>query len=129
MIYKFLLFIIISFDLFGNVNWVNYGWELFDYISEARTASLGKATSAYNFNYPSSALSNPYFPIYSTRKISLTHQSRFAGLINSELLSFQVKNKERLINLNLILEGISNIPDTRSALLDWGMMDNMVQMI
>ena len=106
--------------LLGNVNWVNYGWELFDYVTEARTASLGKATVAYNFDYPSSALSNPYFPISSTRKISLTHQSRFAGLINSELISFQVNNKDKLINLNLILEGVSNIPDTRSALLDWG---------
>ena len=120
MVRKFLLFIFISCTLFGNVNWVNYGWELFDYVTEARTASLGKATVAYNFDYPSSALSNPFFPKSSTRKISLTHQSRFAGLINSELISFQIKNKERLINLNLILEGVSNIPDTRSALLDWG---------
>ncbi len=117
---KFFLFVFLSYNLLGNVNWVNYGWELFDYVTEARTASLGKATVAYNFAYPSSAMSNPYFPISSTRKISLTHQSRFAGLINSELISFQVKNKGRLINLNLILEGVSNIPDTRSALLDWG---------
>ncbi|MFL3008956.1 MAG: hypothetical protein ACJZ14_06215 [Candidatus Neomarinimicrobiota bacterium] len=120
MVYKFLLYSLILCDLFGNVNWVNYGWELFDYVSEARTASLGNATVAYNFNYPSSALSNPYFSISSTRKISLTHQSRFAGLINSELVSVQIKKEERLINLNLIFEGISNIPDTRSALLDWG---------
>lgn len=120
MVYKFLVSILTSCYLFGNVNWTNYGWELFDYISEARTASLGNATVAYDFNYPSSALSNPYFPIFATRKISLTHQSRFAGLINSELVSFQIKNKERLINLNLILEGVSNIPDTRSALIDWG---------
>ena len=35
-------------------------------------------------------------------------------------MSFQIKKKERLFNLNLILEGVSNIPDTRSALLDWG---------
>lgn len=120
MMYKFLLYVLVLCDLFGNVNWVNYGWELFDYVSEARTASLGNATVAYNFNYPSSAISNPYFPLLSTRKISLTHQSRFAGLINSELVSIQLKKEERLINLNLIFEGISNIPDTRSALLDWG---------
>ncbi len=120
MIFKLLLYIFILSDLFGNVNWVNYGWELFDYVSEARTASLGNATVAYNFNNPSSALSNPYFPIFSTRKISLTHQSRFAGLINSDLVSLQIQKEERLINLNLIFEGISNIPDTRSALLDWG---------
>ena len=66
MVRKFLLFIFTFCDLFGNVSWVNYGWELFDYVTEARTASLGKATVAYNFDYPSSALSNPYFPTSST---------------------------------------------------------------
>mgnify|MGYP004320157359 CR=1 FL=1 len=106
--------------LFGSINWVNYGWELFNYISEARRASLGNSTVAYNFDSPSSSLGNPCFPIKSTRKISLTHQSRFAGIVNSELASFQLKKNERLININLIFEGISNIPDTRSALLDWG---------
>ena len=99
MAHKFLASILISCCLFGNVNWTNYGWELFDYVSEARTSSLGNATVAYNFDYPSSALSNPCFPKSSSRKISLTHQSRFAGLINSELVSFQLKKEERLINL------------------------------
>ena len=120
MICKLFLYIFILCNLFGNVNWVNYGWEIFEYVSEARTASLGNATVAYNFNHPSSSLSNPYFPLLSTQKISLTHQSRFAGLVNSELASVQLKKEERLININLIFEGISNIPDTRSALLDWG---------
>ena len=120
MVCKFFFYALLLCDLFGNVNWVNYGWEIFDYVSEARTASLGNATVAYNFHYPSSSLSNPYFPLLSTKKISLTHQSRFAGLINSELVSIQLKKEERLININLIFEAISNIPDTRSALLDWG---------
>lgn len=120
MIFKFLIYFLFVGYLFSSISWVNYGWELFDYISEARKASLGNATVAYNFDSPSSSLANPCFPINSTRKISLTHQSRFAGIVNSELVSFQLKNKERLININLIFEGISNIPDTRSALFDWG---------
>ena len=28
----------------------SYGWELFNYVSEARKASLGNATVAYNFD-------------------------------------------------------------------------------
>ena len=120
MVYKFLFCILSSCFLLGNLNWVNYGWELFDYVSEARTASLGNATVAYDFNYPSSALSNPYFSKFSTQKISLTHQSRFAGIVNSELISLQLKKEKRLYNINFIFEGINNIPDTRSALIDWG---------
>ena len=107
-------------DLFSSINWVNYGWELFNYVSEARKASLGNATVAYNFESPSSSLGNPCFPFNFTRKISLTHQSRFAGFVNNELASFQLRKEDRLININLILESINNIPDTRSALLDWG---------
>ena len=107
-------------NLFAGINWVNYGWELFSYVSEARTAALGQATIAYNFDYPSSSLSNPFFSSNSTKHISLTHQSRFAGLVNSDLIGLQLKKEKRLININLILEGISNIPNTTSALLDWG---------
>ena len=91
MIFKFLIYFLFVGDLFSSINWVNYGWELFDYISEARKASLGNATVAYNFDSPSSSLANPCFPINSTRKISLTHQSRFAGIVNSELVSFPIK--------------------------------------
>ena len=117
---KYLLISFVLCDLYGNISWVSYGWELFNYVSEARTSSLGNATAAYNFNNPSSSLRNPFFPLNSTKKISLTHQSRFAGLVNSELISLQIKKEERLININLIFEGVTNIPDTRTALLDWG---------
>ena len=120
MIFKFLFFSLFVRHLFSSITWVNYGWELFDYTSEARKASLGNATVAYNFDSPSSSLGNPCFPTNSTRIVSLTHQSRFAGIVNSELASFQLKKEKRLININLIYEGINNIPDTRSALLDWG---------
>ena len=120
MNYKFIIYIISLCNLFGGINWVNYGWELFSYVSEARTAALGQATIAYNFDYPSSSLSNPFFSSNSTKHISLTHQSRFAGLVNSDLIGLQLKKEKRLININLILEGIGNIPNTTSALLDWG---------
>ena len=120
MVIKVLFYFLIISNLFGNINWVNYGWELFNYVSEARAASLGNATVAYNFDYPSSSLANPIFPLHTAQKISLTHQSRFAGIVNSELISLQLKKEKRLYNINFIFEGINNIPDTRSALIDWG---------
>ena len=120
MIFRISLHFLLVCNLFSNLYWVNYGWELFNYVSEARRASLGNSTVAYDFNDPSSSLGNPCFPLTYTRKISLTHQSRFAGIVNSELISTQLKKEERLININLIFEGINDIPDTRSALLDWG---------
>ena len=46
MIYKLLLFIVTSCNLFGNINWVNYGWELFDYILDAKSAYLGNSVTA-----------------------------------------------------------------------------------
>ena len=100
MIFRFLLYFVLVGNLFSNFNWVNYGWELFNYLSEARKASLGNATVAYDFDNPSSSLGNPCFPLSATRKISLTHQSRFAGIVNSELVSLQLKKEKRLINKN-----------------------------
>ena len=120
MIYKFLIYTISACNLFGAINWVNYGWELFNYVSEARTAALGQATIAYNFDYPSSSLSNPIFSSFSSKNISLTHQSRFAGLVHSDLISLQLKKEKRLMNINLVFESVGNIPNTTTALLDWG---------
>jgi len=120
MVYRLLFHIIFICNVFGEIKWVNYGWELFNYVSEARTASLGQATIAYNFDYPSSSLSNPSFSSFPTKHVSITHQSRFAGLVNSDLISLQLKKKKKIININIFYEGVGNIPDTRSALLDWG---------
>ncbi len=105
----------------ANVYFVKYGWEIFDYTSEAKTASLGNATSSYRYSSSSSSLNNPAFCLDTNSHLSITHQARFAGIINSDLLSFQLKRDKRLININIIYEGIGDIPDTRSALFDWGL--------
>ena len=111
---------VFTYAAHGNVYFVKYGWEIFDYTSEARTASLGNATSSYGYS-SSSSLNNPVFCLDTITHLSITHQARFAGIINSDLLSFQLKRDKRLININLIYEGIGDIPDTRSALFDWGL--------
>ena len=104
----------------GDGIWVKYGWELFDYVVDARSASLGNAGTAYNLGSIQSSMTNPSFISSIRNNVSITHQSRFAGMVNSDLLGIQLKRKSRTINLNILYQGISNIPDTRAMLLDWG---------
>ena len=119
-IYKTVIVILFKTVLFAEGVWVNYGWELFEYVIDARTASLGSATTAYNFDYIQSSIINPSFVSKPIKDIALTHQSRYAGLINSELVGIQLMQGSKKINLNIIYQGISDIPDTRMMLLDWG---------
>ena len=100
--------------------WVKYGWELFDYVVDAHSAALGNSGTAYNFGSIQSSMTNPAFIKHQNNNISITHQSRFSGMVNSDLIGIQSKKKSRIINLNIIYQGISKIPDTRSMLLDWG---------
>ncbi|MBT3180013.1 MAG: hypothetical protein HOB40_09875 [Candidatus Marinimicrobia bacterium] len=105
---------------FSDGVWVNYGWELFEHVTDARTASLGNATTAYNFESPTASLINPIFSFKPTQTIHVTHQSRFAGILNNDLIGFQIQRSGKPIQLNLLYEGIGQIPDTRNMLLDWG---------
>ena len=115
-----LLFISLSAKGLCEVIWVSYGWELFDYVNDARSASLGTANIAYNISTPHASIINPSHISKINNNVSLTHQSRFANMINTELIGFQVGEKSGIINLNIIYQGISKIPDTREMLLDWG---------
>ena len=108
--------------LTGDGVWVNYGWELFDHVTNARIAALGNATTAYAMPTAAAAVVNPFFVFESQNKVELTHQSRFAGLINSDILSGQVMiQKKTRMGFNVLYEGIGSIPDTRETLLDWGL--------
>jgi len=100
--------------------WVKYGWELFGHVTDARTASLGQATVAYPLNTPTSTLMNPTHSSINSKLISATHQSRFAGILNNDLVGFQFNRQNTPLVLNVLYEGIGQIPDTRNMLLDWG---------
>jgi len=43
-------FFIFSKILFGNVEFVSFGWEAFDYITDARSSALGNSNIAYKFD-------------------------------------------------------------------------------
>ena len=57
------LFLIIFFNslIIGEGIWVKYGWELFDHVTDARSAGMGNANTGYNFHSVSSSLTNPVF--------------------------------------------------------------------
>lgn len=119
-IYKLFTIIINLCIVFGDGIWVKHGWELFDYIIDSKSAALGNAVTAYNIQSVQSSIANPFFNSDLNNNISITHQSRFAGIVNSELIGIQFKKGKKVTNLNIIYQGISNIPDTRLMLLDWG---------
>ncbi|MEL1230442.1 MAG: hypothetical protein VXA26_03930 [Candidatus Neomarinimicrobiota bacterium] len=120
IIYKFIFSILNLTLLFSEGVWVKYGWELFHYVVDAQTASLGSAVTAYNTNSIHSSLVNPSF-VSSNKNFSITHQSRFSGIVNNDLFGIQLKSSAAPINLNFLYQGVSNIPDTRDMLLDWGL--------
>ncbi len=114
-------FFIFSKILFGNVEFVSFGWEAFDYITDARSSALGNSNIAYKFDSPSSSIINPNFVNVDQKYISLTHQSRFAGLINNDLIGFKFGRSNIPFNINVFYQSIGKIPDTREMLLDWGL--------
>ena len=59
IIYKLFIFSLNISTLLNDGVWVKYGWELFDYVIDARSASLGNAGIAYNFGSIHSSMTNP----------------------------------------------------------------------
>jgi len=115
------LFLICSAKLHSEVNFVSYGWGLFERVTDSRTNSLANANIAYPIAVTGAPLLNPALSNMFNNKIGITHQSRIAGMINSELIGFN-KNltDSNWVSISLLYEGVSNIPDTRNVLLDWG---------
>ena len=60
-IYKLFTIIINLCIVFGDGIWVKHGWELFDYIIDAKSAALGNAVTAYNIQSVQSSIANPFF--------------------------------------------------------------------
>ena len=116
----------ISFLLLSSVSlsetyWVRYGWQSFQSAGDARILALGGA-AVTDFGTSISPLFNPAASgKVGIHNLNYTHQSRLAGMINSDLMGFPIKNFSRPLNLIIIHEGIDQIPDTRNILLDFGL--------
>ena len=116
------LFLIFNlFVLNAEINSVSHGWGLFNRLSDSRITSLSFSTIAYPIASSGIALVNPALSSVYNEKIGLTHQSRIAGMVNNELISFNKGiSDSSWASIAILYEGISGIPDTRNALLDWG---------
>ena len=118
--YNFLLFIFVSIGL-SEINVVSYGWEVFDRNTDSRTTSLAQSGIAYPIQTSGTTIINPALSLVYSDKIGLTHQSKIGGTLNSEFIGFdKYIDDSSWVSIVMLYEGVNGIPDTRSALLDWG---------
>ena len=81
---------------------------------------MGNATVADN--HINSTLWNPaIIGIGNSSNFTYGHQSRFAGIVQSDFLSYPFYSKiGRSFNLIILHESVGKIPNTQDLLLDWG---------
>ncbi|MFH1850832.1 MAG: hypothetical protein ABIA75_00655 [Candidatus Neomarinimicrobiota bacterium] len=99
--------------------WVRYGWQAFANAADARLIALGGQHATGNFDL--ARLGNPALTAVAAGHLTYAHQSRFAGIVTSDLLGFTLKPETQLpLGVVLLYEGVERVPDTRGLLLDWG---------
>ena len=121
IIYSFFSILILSKGV-SDINVVSYGWEVFERNSDSRTLALAQSSIAYPIQNPGTVLLNPALSLNYNNMIGLTHQSRMSGTSNSEFIGFdKYINDSSWVSVIMLYEGVDGIPDTRGALLDWGL--------
>lgn len=101
--------------------WVRYGWQAFKNAGDAQSLALGQTQTAA-YGGAASVLQNPAHANSPFDQYLYAHQNRFAGLVNSDLIAFPtLKRFRNPVKMVLFHEGVSQIPDTRDVLLDWGL--------
>lgn len=118
--YLFVLFLLILNYLFAQPDWRKYGWQIFDNASDARSIAIGNSSVAdIHIN---STLWNPaIIGVGNSTNLTYGHQSRFAGIIQSDILSYPFSSKVgKSFNLIVLHESVGKIPNTQDLLLDWG---------
>jgi len=119
---KYFLTLLLLFNvLFAQSSWTKYGWQIYENAGDASSIAMGNTTIADNHGVavlwnPAIKGSNNY------RNFTYGHQSRFAGIIQSDLVSFPFSTKnDRTFNVLLLHESVTKIPNTQNLLLDWGL--------
>ena len=121
IIYRFFSIILLSKGV-SDINVVSYGWEVFERNSDSRTLALAQSSIGYPIQNPGTVLLNPALSLSHNNMIGLTHQSRMSGTSNSEFIGFdKYINDSSWVSVIILYEGVDGIPDTRGALLDWGL--------
>lgn len=105
----------------AEADWRKYGWQIYDNAGDGRALAMGNSGIAYS--NPASKIWNPGTILFSeSTHISYGHQSRFAGIIQSDYLSIPLNTQSnKLINLIILHESVGKIPRTTDLLLDWGL--------
>ena len=86
----FLSFFGIAQFSFSETVFVKYGWQIFRNAGDGRSLALGKALTAGGVGTHAS-LWNPANLVANTKKsFTYVYQSRFSGVINSDLISFPI---------------------------------------
>jgi len=113
------LFLLIN-TISAEIDWRKYGWQIYDNAGEGRSLAMGNAGVA--FSNPVAIIWNPGAVLYSNKNyISYGHQSRFAGIVQSDYLSIPLNTKNKFFNLIVLHESVGKIPKTTDLLLDWGL--------
>ena len=121
IIYSFFSILILSKGV-SDINVVSYGCEVFERNSDSRTIALAQSSIAYPIQNPGTVLLNPALSLIYNNMIGLTHQSRMSGTSNSEFIGFdKYINDSSWVSVIMLYEGVDGIPDTKGALLDWGL--------
>ena len=120
-IYIGIISILFISNIFADTDWQKYGWQIYQNAGDARSIAMGNTAIADD-----SGISVLWNPAISTsdnyNNFTYGHQSRFAGIIQSDLISFPFNSKKnRAYNVLLLHESISKIPNTQNILLDWGL--------
>lgn len=118
---KLIVVVLLFTSLSAESYWVRYGWQAFKNAGDAQSLALGQTqTAAYSGAV--SVLQNPAHANNHFDQYLYAHQNRFAGLVNSDLIAFPtLKRFRNPVKMVLFHEGVSQIPDTRDVLLDWGL--------
>lgn len=115
------IFILSISSISAESYWVRYGWQAFKNTGDAQSLALGQTQTAA-FGGVASVLQNPAHAKNPFDQYLYAHQNRFAGLVNSDLIAFPtLKRFRNPVKMVLFHEGVSQIPDTRDILLDWGL--------
>ena len=120
-IYIGIISILFISNIFADTDWQKYGWQIYQNAGDARSIAMGNTAIADDSGI--SVLWNPATSISENyRNFTYGHQSRFAGIIQSDLISFPFNSiKDRTFNVLLLHESVTKIPDTQNLLLDWGL--------
>lgn len=96
-----------------------YGGELFEFPGDARSVAMG-GVGVSSTHEAATGFYNPALVEHALPpSLMLAHREQFGGIVNANLLAISFRRTgEMAFHLGVVLRGVDDIPDTRSALKD-----------